>query len=112
VFVEQQSFFEIDLPKQRTAQDGPRDSYGLHPNTLALDRPSSLLGKASRAEGQIVPFSGVEAVKYRTFGRDCGQDCARFLKKRESRTARRVFHLRPDLQVRGNIWMVLRPEHM
>jgi len=73
VFVEEQSFSEIDLPKQRTAQDGPRSSYGLHPNTLALNRPPSLLGKTASAEGQIVPFSGAEAVKYLIFGRHCGQ---------------------------------------
>lgn len=73
LFVEEQSFSEITLPRRPAPQDGPRCSYGLHPNTLALDRPSSLLGNAASAEGQIVPFSGVKAVKYFIFGRDCGQ---------------------------------------
>jgi hypothetical protein len=56
LLVEEQSFSEFALLRWRTAQDGPRSSYGPHPNTLALDRPSSLLGKAASAGGPDSAF--------------------------------------------------------
>src|SRR5208282_67409 len=60
-------------PRRRSAEDGPSSLLGHIPQSPALDRPSSLVGKAANKEGSDTACSNCRTVKYLAPGRNIVQ---------------------------------------
>lgn len=92
---------EAYFPRRRSSGIGPKTLIGHALQSPALDRPSSLLGKAASAQGPDTARNDLQTVKYLACGRNIGQPKKKLRKGPRNYGAARFASSTADLPTSG-----------